>query len=179
MADSPDSVWRIEVSCPLQVELAPILDRTAVYFIHGNHDTDSDPDYDNLFGSELADRNLHGRIVELAGYKVAGLGGIFRGKIWDPRRPVEEAASFSADALRRSMRPEERWRDGIARRHRSTIFPEERTIGSISTGSSVVIERVATIASPGLCACDWQVNRSCLHSAKIGIFTSQETTSEQ
>jgi len=110
---------------PLQVELAPILDRTKVYFIHGNHDTDSDPDYDNLFGSELADRNLHGRIVEIAGYKVAGLGGIFRSKIWDPRRPVEEAAFFSADALRRSMRAEERWRDGIARRHRSTIFPED------------------------------------------------------
>lgn len=110
---------------PLQVELAPILDRTAVYFIHGNHDTDSDSDYDNLFGSELADRNLHGRIVEIAGYKVAGLGGIFRSKIWDPRRPVEEAAFFSADALRRSMRPEAQWRGGIARRHRSTIFPED------------------------------------------------------
>ncbi|CAN7173640.1 metallophosphoesterase [Variovorax paradoxus] len=110
---------------PLQVELAPILDLTEVYFIHGNHDTDSVPDYDNLFGSELADRNLHGRIVEIAGYKVAGLGGIFRSKIWDPRRPIEEAAFFSADALRRSMRPEAQWRGGIARRHRSTIFPED------------------------------------------------------
>ena len=110
---------------PLHVELAPILDRTEVYFIHGNHDTGSDSDYDNLFGSELADRNLHGRIVEIAGYKIAGLGGIFRSKIWDPRRPVEEAAFFSADALRRSMRREEQWRGGIARRHRSTIFPED------------------------------------------------------
>jgi Icc-related predicted phosphoesterase len=115
----------LQAQRPLQVELAPILDRTEVHFIHGNHDTDSDPDYDNLFGSELADRNLHGRIVEISGYKVAGLGGIFRSKIWDPRRPVEEAAFFSPDTLRRSMRPEERWRDGIARRHRSTIFPED------------------------------------------------------
>ncbi|MDR6453461.1 metallophosphoesterase [Variovorax paradoxus] len=115
----------IQARQPLHIELGPILDLTEVWFIHGNHDTDSDADYDNLWGSELADRNLHGRIVEIAGYKVAGLGGIFRSKIWDPRRPVEEAAFASADALRRSMRREERWRDGIARRHRSTIFPDD------------------------------------------------------
>lgn len=115
----------IQARQPLHIELQPILDLTEVWFIHGNHDTDSDADYDNLWGSELADRNLHGRIVEIAGYKVAGLGGIFRSKIWDPRRPVEEAAFVSADALRQSMRREERWRDGIARRHRSTIFPDD------------------------------------------------------
>jgi predicted phosphodiesterase len=115
----------IQARHPLHLELSAILGLTDVWFIHGNHDTDSDADYDNLWGSELADRNLHGRIVEIAGYKVAALGGIFRSKIWDPRRPIEEAAFTSADALRRSMRPEERWRDGIARRHRSTIFPDD------------------------------------------------------
>jgi len=115
----------IQARQPLHIELGPILDLTEVWFIHGNHDTDSDADYDNLWGSELADRNLHGRIVEIAGYKVAGLGGIFRSKVWDPRRPVKEAAFASADALCRAMRPEARWRDGIARRHRSTIFPDD------------------------------------------------------
>jgi predicted phosphodiesterase len=110
---------------PLHVELQPILDRTEVWFIHGNHDTDSDADYDHLWESELADRNLHGRIVEIAGYRVAGLGGIFRSKIWDPRRPIEEVAFVSGKTMRQSMRPAERWRDGIARRHRSTIFPDD------------------------------------------------------
>lgn len=115
----------IQARQPLHIELSPILDRTEVYFIHGNHDTDSDADYDNLWGSELADRNLHGRIVEIAGYKVAGLGGIFRSKIWDPRLPIEAVAFASQEALSRSTRHEERWRDGVARRHRSTIFPDE------------------------------------------------------
>lgn len=133
---------------PLQVELASILDRTEVYFIHGNHDTDSDPDYDNLFGSELADRNLHGRIVEIAGYKIAGLGGIFRSKIWDPRRPVEEAAFASADALRRSMRREERWRDGIALRHRSTIFPEDYQKLLQSQPADILVTHEAPAAHP-------------------------------
>lgn len=115
----------IQARQPLHVELGPILGLTEVWFIHGNHDTDSDADYDNLWGSELADRNLHGRIVEIAGYRIAGLGGVFRGKIWDPRRPLEEAAFVSTGALGRSMRPEARWRDGISRRHWSSIFPAD------------------------------------------------------
>ncbi|MGJ7562299.1 metallophosphoesterase [Variovorax sp. GB1R11] len=115
----------IQARRPLHDELRPILDVTEIWFIHGNHDTDSDADYDNLWGSELATRNLHGRIVEIAGYKVAGLGGIFRSKIWDPRRPIEEAAFQSSDAMRRTMKREERWRDGISRKHRSSIFLDE------------------------------------------------------
>lgn len=114
----------IQARKPLHIELGPILDLTKVYWIPGNHDTDSDADHDNLWGSELADRNLHGRIVEIAGYKVAGLGGIFRTKIWDPRQPIEKAAFQSSEAMRRTMKREERWRDGISRKHRSSIFPE-------------------------------------------------------
>jgi len=115
----------IQARRPLHDELRPILDLTEVWFIHGNHDTDSDADYDNLWGSELATRNMHGRIVEIAGFKVAGLGGIFRSKIWDPRRPVEEAAFQSSEAMCRTMKPEEMWRGGISRRHRSSVFPDE------------------------------------------------------
>lgn len=51
----------IQARQPLHVELAPILNKTEVWFIHGNHDTDSDADYDNLWGVELAHRNFHGR----------------------------------------------------------------------------------------------------------------------
>ncbi|SFQ67517.1 Predicted phosphoesterase [Variovorax sp. OK605] len=115
----------IQTRRPLHIELGPILDLTEAYWIPGNHDTDSDADYDNLWGSELVTRNLHGRIVEIAGYKVAGLGGIFRSKIWDPRRPTKEAAFQSSEAMRRTMKREERWRDGISRKHRSSIFPDD------------------------------------------------------
>jgi Icc-related predicted phosphoesterase len=138
----------IQARQPLHLELQPILDRTEVYFIHGNHDTDSNVDYDNLWGSALAHRNLHGRVVEIAGYKVAGLGGIFRSKIWDPRRPVEEAAFVSADALRRAMRPEARWRDGIARRHRSTIFPEDYLQLLRSPPADILVTHEAPAAHP-------------------------------
>ena len=106
----------------LQIELASILALTEVWWIPGNHDTDSDADYDNLFGSDLAHRNLHGRVVEIAGFRVAGLGGIFRESIWSP--PLEPAYQSALDRLN-VIRPIERWRGGLPRRHRSSIFPDE------------------------------------------------------
>jgi predicted phosphodiesterase len=66
---------------PLEVELCAILVHTEVWFIHGNHDTDSESDHDHLFGSALAERNLHGRVATVAGVRIAGLGGIFREQV--------------------------------------------------------------------------------------------------
>jgi Icc-related predicted phosphoesterase len=138
----------IQARRPLHVELSPILDLTEIWFIHGNHDTDSDADYDNLWGSELATRNLHGRIVEIAGYKVAGLGGIFRSKIWDPRQPIEEAAFQSTDAMRRAMKREERWRDGISRKHRSSIFPADYQQLLRSPPADILVTHEAPVVHP-------------------------------
>jgi predicted phosphodiesterase len=112
----------IQAQQPLEVELAPILAHTEVWFIHGNHDTDSDADHDHLFGSALADRNLHGRVVEIDGVRIAGLGGVFRGQVWTPPNPwaFETARAYVARAGRSNL-----WRGGLPRRHRSTIFPAE------------------------------------------------------
>lgn len=116
---------------PLHLELAPILDKTAVWFIHGNHDTDSDEDFDNLFNSELADRNLDGRVQIIAGYRVAGLGGVFRDKVWNPAMPLQQAAFASAQKMAAHSRRgrsgiedlRTTWRGGILRKHYSSIFP--------------------------------------------------------
>jgi predicted phosphodiesterase len=120
---------------PLDVELASIRDQTDIWFIHGNHDTDSDEDYDNLWRSHLADRNLHGRVVEVAGHRIAGLGGVFRQRVWDPALPRGQAGFQSPKDLhertvnRRQTR--EIWRGGFLRKHHSSIFPSdyERLLG--------------------------------------------------
>jgi hypothetical protein len=112
----------VQAQEPLESALRPILDRTEVWWIHGNHDTDSDADYDNLFGSSLADRNLHGRVVEVAGVRIAGLGGIFRGQVW----PAPGQARYpSAEAFVAQCGKGNRWRDGLPRKHRSSIFPSD------------------------------------------------------
>jgi len=128
---------------PLEEELAPILGSAEVWFIHGNHETDEADTACNLFGSRLADRNLHGRVVDVAGVRIAGLGGVFRRKIWwPPEAPAfqryEDYIRFTQVMRRRSKadhgedapgrgggcltedRPESREQ----RRHRSSIFPD-------------------------------------------------------
>ena len=115
----------IQARRPLHIELASSVALTEVWFIHGNHDTDAELYHDNLWRSELAHRNLHGRVATVAGYQVGGLGGVFRESIWDTRLVMLEAEFLSAEKLRRHMKPDERWRGGISLRHRSSLFPDE------------------------------------------------------
>ena len=107
---------------PLDQVLAPILYLTDVWFIHGNHDTDTDEDYDNLLGSGLAGRNLHGRVAEVAGVRIAGLGGIFRDQVWAPPGAwvFETPDEYLAKCGKGNW-----WRNGFPRKHRSSIFPNE------------------------------------------------------
>lgn len=107
---------------PLEVVLQPILGLTSVWWICGNHDTESDADYENLFGSALADRNLHGRVVDVAGVRIAGLGGVFRGQVWTPPGPVkhETPDEYAAKCGKGNL-----WRGGLPRKHRSSIFPAD------------------------------------------------------
>ena len=112
----------LQAQRPLEVELASILGETEVWYIHGNHDTDSEADYDHVFGSALADRNLHGRVVEIDGLRIAGLGGIFRGQVWAPPAPWlhERPEDFAARCGKGNL-----WRGGLPRKHRSSIFPSD------------------------------------------------------
>lgn len=52
-------------------------------FIHGNHDADTYENWECLHdcGPAVA---LHGRVVDLDGIRVAGLGGNFMGRVWAP-----------------------------------------------------------------------------------------------
>lgn len=74
----------LDCSRPLHEIVAPIHDLSEVWWIPGNHDADRDQASRNLFDSEFADRNLHGRVAVIDGLRVGGLGGVFRGDIWYP-----------------------------------------------------------------------------------------------
>jgi hypothetical protein len=92
----------LEPQRPLHVELAPLIERgVPVWYIHGNHDADSDELWMRLWGSELAECNVHGRVVTLPdGQRLAGLGGVFRESVW---YPSSSATRDGAPAFR-SMR---------------------------------------------------------------------------
>lgn len=115
-------VGDLDLERPFEEEAADLfLSGAKLWWIVGNHDTDAERWHDNLFCSKLADRNLNGRVVEIGGLRIAGLGGVFRGLVWDPRlgpprlRTREEFLSAHTA----------RWRRGLPLKHRSTIFPED------------------------------------------------------
>jgi len=121
----PDAVILLGDNTPrraLDQELAPILSLTAVWWIVGNHDTDEVAYYDNQFGSPLANRNLDGRVVEIAGLRVAGLGGVFRTKVWN------DPSAESPEAYLKICGKGNRWRGGLPLKHRSTIFRSQVAI---------------------------------------------------
>lgn len=124
----PDAVILLgdmDLERPLEIELRDCdLDplRTPVFWIPGNHDAEAEAYHDNLFHSALADRNLHGKVVEIDGLRVAGLGGVFRGKVWNG---IDAPRHASRSAFLRQVVKSQRWREGIPLRHVATIWPED------------------------------------------------------
>jgi predicted phosphodiesterase len=113
----------MESAQPLHEELASIAHK--LWFIHGNHDTDSETIWNHLWGSQLADRNLHGRVVTLPnGLRIGGLGGVFRESVWYPSLPTPP--KFHSRLEHVQVTPEQdRWQDGVQRKHWSSIYPDE------------------------------------------------------
>jgi hypothetical protein len=110
----------LEPQRPLHVELGAIRDR--VWFVHGNHDTASQAAFETVFDSDLAERNIHGRVVTLPdGIRLAGVGGVFRASVWSPpTSPIYNSAQTHAKHSPR----QDQWRSGPARRHWASIYPD-------------------------------------------------------
>jgi predicted phosphodiesterase len=124
------------------------------YWIIGNHDTDSHDSFANISDPISMAHDIDGRVVDVDGVRVAGLGGVFRGEIWYPRDDDRGPSFNSYDEYRRSSQeylrlkarlskrdvvqaqavpPEShQWeaqllelsRGGKLLKHRSTIFPD-------------------------------------------------------
>jgi predicted phosphodiesterase len=73
-----------DLEMPLEACLQEIVDLTQIWWIAGNHDFETPVKYKHLFDSALADNGLHLKVIEIAGLRVAGLGGIFLGRVWYP-----------------------------------------------------------------------------------------------
>lgn len=116
----------IDAPRPLHLELDAIRSLAEIYWIPGNHDSDDNASWNNLVASELSNASLHCRVAQVGSWQVAGLGGIFRRRIWsppeDPTFPSYEA--WRSDLI--SRRPPKDF--GLAetaeeRRHKTSIFP--------------------------------------------------------
>lgn len=110
---------------PLRQTLAPVFDaRISVFYVAGNHDTDRPEPFPFLF-DDHPEGNLHGRAVALDCLRVAGMGGVFRGKVWFPKHGDEPPIWRTRADLVQHTPKQARWRGGLPLRHRSTVFPED------------------------------------------------------
>ena len=134
----------IQSDLPLHQQLSELAELTQVWFIHGNHDTGSVNHYDNVFSGPWAGRNLHGRVVEIAGKRIAGWGGVFRGQVWFPPTPWR---FVNPEALLAKLPDRDHWRNGLPLKHRSTIFPSE--IAKLATEKAdILVTHEAPSAHP-------------------------------
>lgn len=161
--DSPDAViflGDLEAQNPLHQELAPILSKTVVRYIHGNHDTDSDEQFRNVFASDVAHLNIHGSVEDVCGVRIAGLGGIFRGSVWlPPDEPAIGSYSDFLEALNASRPLRERTQppgrlSNQERLHRSTIFYDSYTLLMQQQADVLVSHEAPSVHPHGFTALD-------------------------
>lgn len=130
---------------PIKEALSELLEAgIEVMWVQGNHDTDTIEHFDATFGS-FPEGNIHGKVRPIAssGLRVAGLGGVFRGKIWYPEQDYEDPAQFeSPEELLKSLPEEEKWRGGIPLRHHTSIFRSDAE-NIRTTGADILITHEA------------------------------------
>lgn len=116
----------MEAPAPLSKLLEPIRER--VWLIHGNHDTDSEASFNNLWLDDLAARNLDGSVSTLpGGVRVAGLGGVFRESVWhpDPASQMRGKPAFRNAKEHAARTPRQDRCQGMQhRKHWSSIYPD-------------------------------------------------------
>lgn len=123
----PDAVVLLgdyDLDRPLEQVLAKVVGETSFWWIPGNHEGDRIEYHDHLFCSALADRNLDGVVREVAGVRIAGLGGRFVARVWHPGQ--EAGPRFATrKAFLRSISSKEKWRGGVPLRYRTAIWFED------------------------------------------------------
>ena len=94
------------------------------WWIFGNHDSD-DPEY-LTHHAYMADRNLHCRVVEIDGLRIAGLGGTFRSNVLgvDRQTPLRDLPRIRPQDTRQSLAMIRKDRK-LAPQDHTTIFPED------------------------------------------------------
>lgn len=135
--DAPDYLSRV---------LERVLDICPVLWIIGNHDTDHEESYLRL-SEDPGHTNLHcvdGKVIEVGGLKIAGLGGVFRRKIWYPGADERDDKGIPADRYLATMGKGNRWRDGLPLKHRSTIFPDQYAALAAQRADIVVTHEAPT-----------------------------------
>jgi predicted phosphodiesterase len=133
---------------PLPAKLAPLtVTNTRWFWIHGNHDAGSPEVYDFLFTSP---GNLNRRAATVGGgITVAGLGGHYKGKVWNPKEGGEAPRWATRDDFLREQGRGGRFRGGMPLGQIQTIFQEDHAELRRLTGVDVLVTHEAPTSIGG------------------------------
>ena len=114
-------VGDFDLPVPLHQAFAPAIGQGwSIRWILGNHDTETEAAYDNL---TTHPGNLGLRLARIGGFRIAGLPGVFKPRVWHPNEGPP--AYQTRTAFQAALRPHEPWRGGLPLFHRDTLFPED------------------------------------------------------
>ncbi len=119
-----------ELRVPLRHMLASLFTMGwHVHWILGNKDTETNTVFDNLAG-DFPTGDIGGTVIEVGGLRIAGLGGVFKPRIWYPRADqghgrIEPPQFNTRGEFLASLDAREHWRGGLPLWHRDSIFPED------------------------------------------------------
>ncbi len=106
---------------PLEKYLRQISYKTQIWWIPGNHDFDPPYHHKNLFSSQLANQGLHLKVKDIAGLRIAGLGGIFLGRVWyPPNKPKWQKKQHFLEHQRLKSGS-----NSLSLKYQSAIWPDE------------------------------------------------------
>jgi len=119
--EKPDAIIHVgdfDLEFPYREAFVEVLAICPMYFVAGNHDFDNVRYHDNLLiGTEAF--NLHGRVINIDGIRVAGLAGNFQEKVWYP--PAKPKFDRPEDFIR-TCSTARRWRNGLPLKQRGAIW---------------------------------------------------------
>jgi predicted phosphodiesterase len=170
-----------DLEMPLEHYLQDIVGLTEIWWIAGNHDFLSPSKYKNLFHSSLADKGLHLKVVEIAGIRIAGLSGIFLGRVWyPPRAPVWMDKQHYLNACKNTIRD-----NGLSLKYQSAIWHNEfealkslkadilvshEAPGSHKYGFSAISELAVAMGVKNIFHGHLHENYSCIIKNDINVF---------
>jgi predicted phosphodiesterase len=130
----------IDAQRPFMEEIAPLLDAGIdVRWIRGNHDTDTKANWNNLAGAMHL--NIDGQVIEMAGVRFAGLGGVFRGEIWYPDRAASDGPEPHYDSYEAYCRSQENKRP-LRLRNNEALEASLRHLEHLPGANAAMIDQI-------------------------------------
>lgn len=169
-APAGSAVIHVGDLCPLGRPLEHVLPRELhdrFFWIPGNHEYDSESDYASVFTAFGRERCFDLKVIDIAGYRIAGMGGIFSSNTWWPKSAIASAVTTRKARLQETP-PHNRFQGGLKLKQRKFIFREDFDLLSTVRADILVTHEAPSTHRHGFAAIDELGRRMGAHTIVHG-----------